>query len=528
MAATGTCPGRPDPDAGTRGCSPPLPPRPGPSARAAKASESRLHPPRGGPTSHSALKPRESGAGRQDSPEPGAAAAFIALLRRSQGKPAPQGPPPAPRPGGPLLPGALSSPRAPRLSWSPRRPPSRRLCARRPGPRRCRWTSPRWRGAGSSGPRPPPAGGRGRGLRGARAAGLHTPRGRGCRLRGQEGQAGGRGADWLSSARVARASLGRGVEETRAVGMKASCHGQRGAATACSAVIRRRRPGAPPGLGPPPPPPPHRDPALPHPAPPPPGLGAPPPPHPTPTAAGLPAPAPPPPGLPQPHLVDAFLQHRGVGQKLIVQPGLLHRLFGIIAEPQAVDDGLRGVGMGSAWPSRQGAGRSGEGGGRARTSAVDVVIWVPPEAPTTMRTWPSSPTMITGHMDESGCLPEAVGGRGPQHRLSGCGHTSPLPTQALRPAPGAMKLAGEGGTPNWLMMLGELKSSISSLNRIPLTRDRTLEPKLPAGRVRAGQPAPCPPTHAPWKGTLPTWSPPFLRYAGSSWPSRPPSSPTRG
>lgn len=52
------------------------------------------------------------------------------------------------------------------------------------------------------------------------------------------------------------------------------------------------------------------------------------------------------------------------------------------------------------------------------------------------------------------------------------------PPRAPCPTPGLMKLAGEGGTPNWLVMLGELKSSISSLNRIPLTRDRTLEPKL--------------------------------------------------
>lgn len=44
-----------------------------------------------------------------------------------------------------------------------------------------------------------------------------------------------------------------------------------------------------------------------------------------------------------------------------------------------------------------------------------------------------------------------------------------------------MKLAGEGDTPNWLMNWGELKSSISSLNRIPLTRERILEPKLKIG-----------------------------------------------
>ena len=89
--------------------------------------------------------------------------------------------------------------------------------------------------------------------------------------------------------------------------------------------------------------------------------------------------------------------------------------------------------MGSAWPSRQGAGRSGEGGGRARTSAVDVVIWVPPEAPTTMRTWPSSPTMITGHMDESGCLPEAVGEGGHSTGSAAAGTPARSPPRPCAP-----------------------------------------------------------------------------------------------
>lgn len=90
------------------------------------------------------------------------------------------------------------------------------------------------------------------------------------------------------------------------------------------------------------------------------------------------------------------------------------------------------------------------------------------------------------------CLQRWGGAGDTEPRVSGRGDSSPPPAQALRPAPGAMKLAGEGGTPNWLMMLGELKSSISSLNRIPLTRDRTLEPKLPTGRVRGGPARPVP------------------------------------
>lgn len=44
-----------------------------------------------------------------------------------------------------------------------------------------------------------------------------------------------------------------------------------------------------------------------------------------------------------------------------------------------------------------------------------------------------------------------------------------------------MKLFGEGGIPNPLVMCGELKSSISSLKMIPVDRDMTLEPKLEGG-----------------------------------------------
>lgn len=114
-----------------------------------------------------------------------------------------------------------------------------------------------------------------------------------------------------------------------------------------------------------------------------------------------------------------------------------------------------------------------------------VVIWVPPEAPTTRLTLPSRSTMMVGHMEESGCFPEA-GGEG--HRDAGQLPTrrgaSPQPARAPHHAPGLMKLAGEGGTPNWLVMLGELKSSISSLNKIPLTGDSTLDPKLQEGHIR--------------------------------------------
>lgn len=90
-------------------------------------------------------------------------------------------------------------------------------------------------------------------------------------------------------------------------------------------------------------------------------------------------------------------------------------------------------GWGQRGPVGKGLGAQARGGG-ARTSAVDVVIWVPPEAPTTMRTWPSSPTMIAGHMDESGCLPAAVGGGG-GHRAPGQRPWGLQPTPRPGPAP---------------------------------------------------------------------------------------------
>lgn len=140
----------------------------------------------------------------------------------------------------------------------------------------------------------------------------------------------------------------------------------------------------------------------------------------------------------------------------------------------------------------------------AHTSAVAVVICVPPEAPTTMRTRPSWPTMIAGHMDESGCFPVVSRwvGRDRDAGQLPAQDPSPLPSWIPHPTPGLMKLAGEGGTPNWLVMLGELKSSISSLNKIPLTFDRTLEPKLQTSWIRQLcqiQPYPTPSPHPPTK-----------------------------
>ena len=44
--------------------------------------------------------------------------------------------------------------------------------------------------------------------------------------------------------------------------------------------------------------------------------------------------------------------------------------------------------------------------------------------------------------------------------------------------PGLMKFAGDGGTPNALVIFGELKSSISSLNIMPVDSERIIAPKL--------------------------------------------------
>lgn len=44
--------------------------------------------------------------------------------------------------------------------------------------------------------------------------------------------------------------------------------------------------------------------------------------------------------------------------------------------------------------------------------------------------------------------------------------------------PGRMKFAGEAGKSNPLVIFGELKSSISSLNIIPVDLERIIAPKL--------------------------------------------------
>jgi hypothetical protein len=80
---------------------------------------------------------------------------------------------------------------------------------------------------------------------------------------------------------------------------------------------------------------------------------------------------------------------------------------------------------------------------------TDVVIFVPPAAPMTMRTLLlSERAKMVGVMEDNGRLP------------------------------GWMKLAVLGGTPKALVMLGDEKSSISSFKMMPVCDDANPAPKL--------------------------------------------------
>lgn len=126
-----------------------------------------------------------------------------------------------------------------------------------------------------------------------------------------------------------------------------------------------------------------------------------------------------------------------------MQPGLLYGSLHVIAKPQVVDDGLQGEGNQEVSTAlEQGQGKQGTGKVRPKTytSAVDVVICVPPEAPTTICTLPSLSTMIDGHMDESGCFPVVHTGRRRGWSVVSQG-TSPLPTQVFNPRIPTLHLA---------------------------------------------------------------------------------------
>lgn len=82
------------------------------------------------------------------------------------------------------------------------------------------------------------------------------------------------------------------------------------------------------------------------------------------------------------------------------------------------------------------------------TKAVEVVILVPPEAPTTNLTCPSESATILGHMEDRGRFP------------------------------GLMKFAADAGTPKWLVVFGVEKSSIWLLNITPVFFPTTFDPKL--------------------------------------------------
>ena len=82
------------------------------------------------------------------------------------------------------------------------------------------------------------------------------------------------------------------------------------------------------------------------------------------------------------------------------------------------------------------------------TKAVAVVILIPPAAPTTSLTSPSLSTNTAGHIDDRGRFP------------------------------GRILLAGDGHAPKSLGLFDVAKSSISSLNIIPVWLPNTSDPNL--------------------------------------------------
>jgi len=85
---------------------------------------------------------------------------------------------------------------------------------------------------------------------------------------------------------------------------------------------------------------------------------------------------------------------------------------------------------------------------RSLTNETVVVIREPPAPPPTNTTLPAASRTIVGHMDDMGIFP------------------------------GSMKLLADGGKPKALTSPGVEKSSISSLNMIPVRRPRTFAPNL--------------------------------------------------
>lgn len=74
------------------------------------------------------------------------------------------------------------------------------------------------------------------------------------------------------------------------------------------------------------------------------------------------------------YLINVFLYCCGIGQKLVVQSGLLHGSLYIISEPQAVDDGLEGYDRIARCQYSPGArtGRDGDRKGQAKDTYIPV------------------------------------------------------------------------------------------------------------------------------------------------------------
>lgn len=102
------------------------------------------------------------------------------------------------------------------------------------------------------------------------------------------------------------------------------------------------------------------------------------------------------------HLLEAELHHRHVGVELVVNARLLHRFLQVVVEEERVQDHLKTA-----------RGRVSADWLRvckteitlSLTRAVAVVIFVPPDAPTTILTRLFLSKMMVGHIEDSGLLP---------------------------------------------------------------------------------------------------------------------------
>jgi hypothetical protein len=130
-------------------------------------------------------------------------------------------------------------------------------------------------------------------------------------------------------------------------------------------------------------------------------------------------------------------------EELMVEPSVRNCLLNVNVEPQVLNRDLENCQIRERFDASF-----------TSTCATDVVIFVPPAAPTTSWTVPFWSTTIEGDIDDSGLFPALI------------------------------KLATEGGMSKLLVMLGDEKSSISSFRIIPVLSDINPAPKLQARHLK--------------------------------------------